>query len=147
MGEFEIGGLRVDSQMVIHPGPTVGYRITDGVSTMAYIPDHEPALSTLGHPNAPEWTSGFDLAADADLLLHDAQYTADEYEGRMGWGHSRIDDAVSLAQMAHVKKLVTFHHDPSHDDAELNAMLSVARTMAGETLDVLPGREGATFEI
>ena len=72
--------------MVIHPGPTVGYRVSDGVSTMAYMPDHEPALSTEGHPPAPDWTSGYDLAADADLLLHDAQYTADEYEGRMGWG-------------------------------------------------------------
>lgn len=148
MGDFEIGGLKVASQMVIHPGPTMGYRITDGVSTLGYMPDHEPALSTLGqqHPT-PEWTSGFDLADGVDLLLHDAQYTADEYEERIGWGHSRIGDAVELARMAKVKQLVTFHHDPDHDDAKLDAMLADARAMAGADLDVLPGREGATFRI
>lgn len=147
MGEFEIGGLHVTSQMVIHPGPTVGYRISDGHSTMAYMPDHEPALSTEGHPPAPDWTSGFDLARNADLLMHDAQYTAEEYESRMGWGHSRIEDAVGLAKMAGAKRLVTFHHDPAHDDTELDSMLAVARSMAGKDLEVLPGREGATFEI
>jgi phosphoribosyl 1,2-cyclic phosphodiesterase len=147
MGEFEIGGLKVTGQMVIHPGPTVGYRISDGVSTIAYMPDHEPALSTEGHEPTPEWTSGHDLAADADLLLHDAQYTAAEYEGRVGWGHSRIDDAVALAQMANVKRLVTFHHDPAHDDARLDAMLADARAIATGSLEVLPGREGGTFQI
>ena len=64
------------------------------------------------------------LRTDVDLLLHDAQYTADEYEDRMGWGHSRIDDAVDLAHMAQSRRLVTFHHDPAHDDTELDAMLS-----------------------
>jgi phosphoribosyl 1,2-cyclic phosphodiesterase len=147
MGEFQIGGLAVTSQMVIHPGPTVGYRISDGVSTMAYMPDHEPALSTNGHAPSPEWTSGHDLAADVDLLLHDAQYTAEEYVDRVGWGHSRIDDAVSLAKVAGAKRLVTFHHDPAHDDTELDAMLAGARVDAGRSLEVLPGREGGTFEI
>jgi phosphoribosyl 1,2-cyclic phosphodiesterase len=148
MGEFNIGGLTVATQMVIHPGPTMGYRITDGVSTLTYMPDHEPALSTTGHDHpTPAWTSGFDLANGADLLLHDAQYTAEEYEERVGWGHSRIDDAVDLAQMARVKQLVTFHHDPAHDDAKLDAMLADARVLAGPDLEVLPGREGATFRI
>jgi len=147
MGTFEIGGLTITSQMVIHPGPTVGYRVSDGVRTMAYMPDHEPALTADGHPADPEWTSGHDLAADVDLLLHDAQYTADEYESRVGWGHSRIEDAVGLATMARARRLVTFHHDPAHDDAELDAMLESARAMSGDGLEVLPGREGATFAI
>jgi phosphoribosyl 1,2-cyclic phosphodiesterase len=147
MSDFEIGGLTISSQMVIHPGPTVGYRISDGVSTMAYMPDHEPALSTVGRPPSPEWTSGFDLARDVDLLVHDAQYTAEEYESRVGWGHSRIEDAVGLATMARARRLVTFHHDPAHDDTELDAMLNVARSMATDELEVLPGREGGTFEI
>jgi phosphoribosyl 1,2-cyclic phosphodiesterase len=147
MGEFEIGGLKVKSQMIIHPGPTVGYRVTDGQSTLAYLPDHEPALSTAGHDARPDWTSGHDLAADADLLVHDAQYTAEEYEDRVGWGHSRIDDAVALATMARAKRLVTFHHDPAHDDTHLDGMLAHARTLATDGLEVLPGREGVTFEI
>jgi phosphoribosyl 1,2-cyclic phosphodiesterase len=147
MGAFEIGGLKIASQMVIHPGPTVGYRISDGASTMAYMPDHEPGLTTEGHPPEPDWTSGFDLARDVDLLLHDAQYTADEYESRVGWGHSRIDDAVGLARLAGARRLVTFHHDPDHDDAELDAMLASARAKAADQFEVLPGREGGTFEI
>jgi ribonuclease BN (tRNA processing enzyme) len=147
MGEFEIGGLTVRSQMIIHPGPTVGYRISDGESTLAYLPDHEPALSTAGHAERPDWTSGHDLAANVDLLVHDAQYTAEEYEDRVGWGHSRIDDAVALASMANAKQLVTFHHDPAHDDAHLDAMLTHARTLAPDGLEVSPGREGVTFDI
>jgi phosphoribosyl 1,2-cyclic phosphodiesterase len=153
MTDFEIGGLHITSQMVIHPGPTVGYRISDGASTMAYVPDHEPALAadtnSYGHELRPDprWTSGHDLVRGADLMVHDAQYTADEYETRVGWGHSRIEDAVGLARMAGAKRLVTFHHDPAHDDAELDAMLAVAREMAGNDVEVIPGREGGTFEL
>jgi phosphoribosyl 1,2-cyclic phosphodiesterase len=147
LGEFEIGGLRVKGQTIIHPGPTIGLRITDGESTMAYLPDHEPALSAVWQAAEPEWTSGYDLAAGADLLVHDAQYTTAEYEQRVGWGHSRIADAVALGEMAGVKQLVTYHHDPAHDDAELDAMLVDARQMAGGRVEVLPGREGSTFRI
>lgn len=147
MGEFEIGGLTIASQMVIHPGPTIGYRVSDGAATMAYMPDHEPALSTEGHAPSPDWTSGHDLAAGVDLLIHDAQYTAPEYDERVGWGHSRTTDAVALAEMAGARRLVTFHHDPAHDDAFLDAMLADARATASEGLDVVPGREGSTFQI
>jgi phosphoribosyl 1,2-cyclic phosphodiesterase len=143
---FEIGGLEVSARMVIHPGQTVGYRISDGTSTVAYIPDHEPALGRASLPAEPEWTSGHDLAADADLLIHDAQYTADEYATRVGWGHSRISDAIDLARMAGARRLVTFHHDPAHDDNELNEMLAEAQALANG-LEVIPGREGTTFRI
>jgi phosphoribosyl 1,2-cyclic phosphodiesterase len=147
MGRFEIGGLEVTAATVIHPGQTLGYRISDGESTIAYLPDHEPALGTDGIPDQADWTSGHDLAAAADLVLHDAQYTADEYEQRVGWGHSRVTDAVDLAQLAGARRLVTFHHDPAHNDATLDEMLGVAQARAGDTLKVMPGREGETFHI
>jgi phosphoribosyl 1,2-cyclic phosphodiesterase len=143
---FAIGGLEVRAQMVIHPGQTVGYRLSDGTSTIAYLPDHEPALGRAALPTDPEWTSGHDLAQGADLLIHDTQYTADEYETRVGWGHSRVSDAVALARMAGARRLVTFHHDPAHDDAILDAMLAEARSLA-DGVEVLPGREGTTFRI
>lgn len=147
MGRFEIGGLEVNAQTVIHPGQTLGYRISDGESTMAYLPDHEPALGSGGTSDRPDWTSGHDLAAGADLLLHDAQYTADEYEQRVGWGHSQVSDAVDLARMCGARRLVTFHHDPAHNDETLDDMLGVARVHAGDALEVMPGREGETFRI
>lgn len=146
-GTFEIGDLRVTADMVIHPGPTLGYRIVDGAAVVAYLPDHEPALANGRLAERPEWTSGFELVSGADLLLHDAQYTGDEYRERVGWGHSRVTDAVALAARASVARLVTFHHDPAHDDAELDEMLSDAMEAAPPSLEVLPGREGATFTL
>lgn len=147
MGSFRIGGLEVSGQMVIHPGQTVGYRVSDGSATVAFLPDHEPALGVDGLSGDPEWISGYDLAAGADLLIHDAQYTADEYEERVGWGHSRVADAVDLAVLAGIKRLVTFHHDPAHDDSELDEMIEDARAAAPPGLAVLPGREGSAFNI
>jgi phosphoribosyl 1,2-cyclic phosphodiesterase len=146
MEPFEIGGLTIDGDMVIHPGQTLGYRVSDGAKSVAYLPDHEPALTADGLPADPEWTSGHALAEGVDLLLHDAQYTAAEYATRVGWGHSRIDDAVKLATAARARTLVTFHHDPAHDDGELDAMLAEARALAaGSGVDVQPGKEGSTF--
>jgi phosphoribosyl 1,2-cyclic phosphodiesterase len=147
IGSFAIGGLEVTAQSVIHPGPTIGYRIGDGQATIAYLPDHELALGVHDGPTDARWTSGADLARDADLLIHDAQYTRDEYAARVGWGHSTVDDAVALARLAGARRLVTFHHDPSHDDAELDAMLARAQGLAGDDLEVVAGREGSTFRL
>lgn len=146
-GAFEIGGLTIMGEVVIHPGQTLGYRISDGVSTVAYLPDHEPALGASRFPAEPDWTSGHALANRADLLIHDAQYTADEYAARVGWGHSRTSDAVALAAQAGAARLMTFHHDPAHDDSELDAMLADARRDAPPGMDVLPGREGETIRL
>jgi phosphoribosyl 1,2-cyclic phosphodiesterase len=144
---FQLGALTICAQVVIHPGPTLGYRISDGRATVTYLPDHEPALGTKEFPMEPDWTSGHDLARAADLLIHDVQYTADEYTRRAGWGHSRVSDAVNLAAQARARRLVTFHHDPAHDDAALDAMLEHARELAPAELEVLPGREGDTFRV
>ncbi len=141
-----IGGMEVSAASVIHPGSTVGYRVTDGRGTLVYLPDHEPALGADSFPGPSRWTSGFDLTAGADLLLHDAQYTAAEYADRVGWGHSCIRDAVAFARMAHVGRFVTFHHDPGHDDATLDRLLAEARGLA-DGIDVEPGCEGSVFEV
>jgi phosphoribosyl 1,2-cyclic phosphodiesterase len=117
-----IGPFTIEAALVLHPGPTVGYRIGDGTRTLAYLPDHEPALGWRGPSRTGRWTSGHDLAAGADLLIHDAQYTADEYQARVGWGHSSVDHALTFAELAGVGRLVTFHHDPSHSDDALDAL-------------------------
>ncbi len=145
-GEVRIGSLTMRAEFVCHPGPTVGYRIGDGRRSIAYIPDHEPAL---GHRTAgfePRWTSGIDLAEDCDLLIHDTQFTAAEYPDHAGWGHSSIDHAVDFAEAARARRLVTFHHDPAHGDTEIDEMLKRGRARAS-TVEVLPGHEGDVFEV
>jgi phosphoribosyl 1,2-cyclic phosphodiesterase len=137
-GEVRIGSLTMRAEFVCHPGPTVGYRITDGRSTVTYLPDHEPALGHRKPGFDPRWTSGFDLARDTDLLIHDCQYAAAEYEHHLGWGHGTVEQAVDFAEATGAARLVTYHHDPAHSDTELDAMLATVRARA-RTVQVLPG--------
>lgn len=144
---FEVAGLEVEAELVCHPGSTVGYRISEGGRSVAYLPDHEPALGVRDFPGRPEWTSGFDLAAGADLLIHDAQYTAEEYRERIGWGHSAIPDALAFATLAGAGRFVPFHHDPTHDDAMLDRIDSSVRASGDLPFRLVSGTEGATFEV
>jgi phosphoribosyl 1,2-cyclic phosphodiesterase len=146
LGSWAIGRLEVTASTVIHPGPTVGYRVADSSGSVAYLPDHEPALGYRPFPGPPEWTSGFTLAEGVDLLIHDAQYTPAEYARRVGWGHSSLPDAVAFARLARVRRFVTFHHDPEHDDACLDRLVEEARHGA-DGVDLLPGREGSWFDM
>ena len=142
-----IGSLRVRSDLVCHPGPTVGYRITSPAGkVVAYLPDHEPALGVESFPTSSEWTSGFDLAHRADLLIHDAQYTDEEYDTHVGWGHSSIQHLASFAKLADVAQVAPFHHDPGHSDAEVDALASqLGGLMPG--VAVHAGAEGTVFEL
>jgi ribonuclease BN (tRNA processing enzyme) len=146
-GAFFIGGLAVTADLVCHPDPTVGYRIQDGGASMAYFPDHEPALGATGFPGRPEWIPGFDLMRGVDLLIHDTQYFPDEYAAHIGWGHSTLDQVLALAAAAGVKRLVTFHHDPAHDDDALDRQIVEARQALDVPVEIVPGKEGASFEI
>jgi len=145
---FSIGSFRVWADPVLHPGPTVGYRIEQDAAVVAYLPDHEPALG--GSDFSPRWTSGFDLSRGADLLIHDAQYSVAERAARIGWGHSSIDEAVELAAAVGARQLVLFHHDPGHDDATLERLsataISQARRLGGQ-VTVVGGREGDRYEV
>lgn len=145
-GSFEIGPFTITADLIVHPGPTLGYRIEENGSAMAYLPDHEPALGNPEFPSDPEWTSGFDLMRGVDLLIHDAQYTDEEYESRVGWGHSTLSQTVALASKAGVKTLVTFHHDPEHSDEMLDALLHEA-LKEEPPLELVPGRAGSAFEL
>ncbi len=145
-GSFTIGNVSIDTDLICHPGLTLGYRLTDGDATLAYLPDHEPALGVESFPGDPDWTSGFGLIKDASVLIHDAQYTDDEYPSRVGWGHSTFQHTVDLAAMAGVGTLVTFHHDPSHSDEMLN---EIHQQLAAQDLPfrLVPGRTGVALEV
>jgi len=147
--DIDIGEFRVCSALVCHPGPTVGYRIAapeGGVLT--YLPDHEPALAALRFPSLPrEWTSGATLAAGADLLIHDSQYSAAEYPGHCGWGHSSLGQTLDFGTLTEVKQLVPFHHDPSHSDTDLDRLIAEALEQAKPAYQVTPGIEGTVFDL
>ena len=143
---FRVGGLEILSALVCHPGPTVGFRISEGHASLAYLPDHEPALGSIDFPRAPDWMSGFELAADASLLIHDAQYGHEEYAGRIGWGHSELRDLLAFATATRARRVVPFHYDPGHTDTELDKRFDGARR-ARLPFDFVPGVEGATFEL
>jgi phosphoribosyl 1,2-cyclic phosphodiesterase len=146
-GCVEVPGFTVHTALVSHPGPTVGYRLDDGHGSLAYLPDHEPMLACSRFADSPEWCSGLPIAAHVDVLLHDAQYTDDEYKPRVGWGHSTLGHALAFARLASVKHLMPFHHDPGHDDNTLDALFSEAAGTHDENFAFTPAREGETFEV
>lgn len=145
--DFELGEFSITCALVCHPGPTVGYRLTSPGGVLTYLPDHEPALGVRGFPLRPDWTSGYDLAAGADLLIHDGQFSTEEYDERVGWGHSSLAQTFAFAALAGTKHLVLFHHDPGHSDDDLDRLIGQAVRAAKPAFLVTPGFEGATFEL
>ena len=146
--QWTIGDASITADFVLHPGPTVGFRIELGSASFAYLPDHEPALAGPLEPKPADWISGTALAEDADLVVHDAQYFADEYRQHVGWGHSSVDDAVAFAHAARAKRLLLFHHEPRHSDHALERLEDHARELA-ETNGLAPpalAREGMVVD-
>jgi phosphoribosyl 1,2-cyclic phosphodiesterase len=140
--EWEVGGARIRAATVAHRGVTMGYRITEGDTTLCYLPDHEPAFGARLADADPGWISGMGLADGATALIHDAQYTDDEYAAHVAWGHSRVSDAVTFAARADAQQLILFHHDPGHDDAQLDEIERSARRSWGDA-----GRDPTTLSV
>jgi phosphoribosyl 1,2-cyclic phosphodiesterase len=124
--EWQIGPARIRAGSVTHRGPTLGYRIEAGGNSLCYIPDHEPGLGASLAELDEEWISGFDLAREATLLIHDSQYTDDEYPQHLGWGHSPLSDALVFGHRTGVERLLLFHHDPLHSDDFLDVLAGEA---------------------
>ena len=149
--EWTLGSATIRAEAVTHRGPTLGYRITEGDTSVCYIPDHEPALGTSLADLDEEWISGFDLARDTDLLIHDCQYTDDEYPGHIGWGHSAVSDALTFARRTAARRVLLFHHDPLHADDFLDRLGARARervaAAGGAAADITLAREGGEVEV
>jgi phosphoribosyl 1,2-cyclic phosphodiesterase len=128
---WTLEGIKLEADLVLHPGPTVGFRVEVNGSTVAYLPDHEPALAGAIVETPTEWISGAAIAGGVDLLLHDAQYFEDEYAERIGWGHSSVADAVRFTHAVGARSLVLFHHEPAHADGLLESLEAQARSLAG----------------
>ena len=142
---FDIGPFKIRSSFIIHPGPTVGYRIMRDNFVFTYMPDHEPAFGQHGMAHDPKWVSGYYLAEGADLLLHDSQYTKEEYVIRRGWGHSSIFDAGLFVSITSAKHTLFAHHDPSHSDTFLEEMLASFKSSSDVSVDL--AREGFEAEL
>jgi ribonuclease BN (tRNA processing enzyme) len=145
-GEWQIGSATIRAEFVSHRGPTLGYRISEPGATFCYIPDHEPAIIGQLDELDTGWISGYALAQNADLLLHDCQYTDNEYPAHYGWGHSSVSDALAFARRTGTTRTLLSHHDPDHTDDDLDALLGVARrrwsALGGE-----PGAIGMAAEM
>lgn len=119
---WQIGGVEVAASLVAHRGPTLGYRLQADGASLCYLPDHEPGLGQDLLTSASAWISGHGLARRASLLIHDCQYTDDEYPAHRGWGHSSVSDVLGFAHRSEARRVQLFHHDPAHDDARLEAI-------------------------
>lgn len=144
---IEIGPFAIESRYIVHPGPTVGYRIRGKHSVFAYLPDHEPALGSISLKWERNWVSGIDLALNSDLLLHDAQYTAEEYKEKLGWGHSSMEDAIRFAALSGTKHLLLSHHDPYRSDEQLTKIFSDLKKRNDYSFKFEPAVEGVTFDL
>jgi phosphoribosyl 1,2-cyclic phosphodiesterase len=142
---FEVGDVRAAAALVCHPGSTVGYRLRVGDAVVAYLPDHEPAL---GSPRVDdeEWCSGHDLARDADVLVHDAQYDIADYEDRIGWGHSAWEHTLDFARAVGARRVVPFHFDPTYSDDRLDALFAAPSYGSGDP-EIIPAKEGLALPI
>jgi phosphoribosyl 1,2-cyclic phosphodiesterase len=155
--EFSFGKVQVRARFVNHPGVCAGYRLFTSAGSIAFLPDHEPYQflhSARDSDMSPEEKKKIaeeeriglvDFLQGSDILILDAQYTDAEYESHAGWGHGSVSSAVLLALDAKVRRLLLFHHDPSHDDTMLDAMVDHARRLIrerGQDLEVDGAREG-----
>jgi CheY-like chemotaxis protein len=158
-GTFDLGSVRVTTRFLNHPGLAMGYRLEAGGVSVVYATDHEPHSRHLGE--APEAKGGvppvhrederhIEFLAGADLLIHDAQYTLEEYPEKVTWGHTPAEWAVDFACAGGVRRLALFHHDPLRTDEAVDRMVEVCRrraAAAGGGLEVIAAAEGQAIEL
>ena len=158
--EFDIGKVKVAAKFVNHPGICAGYRLFTSGGSIAYIPDNEPyeplkvqiaEKDGIDEKEARnfadvERAKMVEFLRDCDVAILDTQYTDEEYKRYVGWGHSPLSGTVQLALDANVKRLLLFHHDPSHDDDMMDRIVEQARELvkkSGKTMAVEGAHEGA----
>lgn len=140
---IRIGAADIRAAALNHPQGCLGYRISVGAASVAYITDTEPLEAGVVDPTVLE------LARGATLLIHDAQYTDEEYAGRSGpcrkgWGHSTVTDACRVARAAGVRQLALFHHDPTHSDRLMDRLVAQAQLLFPNTISA---REGMVISL
>ncbi len=154
---FALGSVKVAAMFTNHPGICACFRIATSAGVVVYIPDNEllqRLRSTKAEPGEKTEAQAFARQRDqklcefirgAEIVIMDCQYDCEEYPRFVGWGHSCVDDSVSLAVEAGVQRFYLFHHDPTHNDAKITSMVDGARALArrlGGTMEIDAAREG-----
>ena len=162
--EFHIGKVKVQAKFANHPGICAGYRLFTSAGSIAYMPDnepYEPLKLQVAQKNGIDGDEARNFAGterdkmveflrDCDVAILDAQYTDEEYKQHVGWGHSPVSSVVLLALDANVKRVLLFHHDPSHDDAMIDQMVEQARYLVskrGKAMVIEGAREGVEIRL
>ncbi len=137
-----LNDFKIEWESTHHPAATLGFKVTWKGRTMGYVSDNE---FLPGFHGAPQWLDESSkifaphaklirFLRDVDLLVHEAQYTNQEYMSKVGWGHSSMSNACLLAKLTRAKRWIIPHHDPMHDDATLASKLNLTREVLS-TLD------------
>lgn len=130
--DFAHEGAKIRSRWVRHTDPTLGFRVEIEGKSVAYLSDHGPGT-------VPDDADDFvpddvlELCDGVDLLIHDAQHTADEYEMKRSWGHCTVEYAIHVGRLAGAKELALFHHCPTHGDDRMDTILRDARDLVART--------------
>jgi phosphoribosyl 1,2-cyclic phosphodiesterase/CheY-like chemotaxis protein len=151
-GTFDIEDIKITTHYLNHPALALGYRLEADGATLVYCCDHEPHSRSLadGRGNiAGQDLRHAEFINGADLLIHDAQYTAAEYPSKIGWGHSSVEYAAMLGRFAGVKKLALTHHDPLRDDAAVDRVLAAIKEAlpASSPTEIFAATEGEIVEV
>jgi len=148
-GRQEIEGFSVDAREIPHKGGrTMAYRITDGNASFAYAPDHWPLGLGPGDEGFGEYHPAIrEVAEGVDLLIHDAQYSAEELAAKADFGHSVADYAVGLAVKCQARRVLLFHHDPFHKDSDIDRIVEHCRNVANGRVVVDAAIEGDIVEV
>ncbi|HNV46322.1 MAG TPA: MBL fold metallo-hydrolase [Spirochaetota bacterium] len=142
---FAINDVKLYFTHQIHPALSLGFRIEYRGRVVVYATDSEisndPEIERINERNIGS------LIKDADILIADCQYTAEEYQAKVGWGHTSIDKAVEMSNRYGVRNLFAFHHDPLRTDEQLDIMIDNARNLVKPPLRLHCAREKTTVRV
>lgn len=145
--DFAVGSAKVRSRWLRHTDATLGFRVEVAGAVVAYLPDHGQGCSDHADDHIPDGV--LELCDGADVLIHDAQHTVEEFAPKRHWGHSTVDYALHVGREAGVREVVLFHHDPAHTDADLDRIEAVACDLGSRLglAGVTAAREGSALSL
>ncbi len=152
-GVFEIDDIKVTTHYLNHTALTLGYRLEAGGASVVYACDHEPFAKQIDGPQE-EFCQGdrrhIEFLAGADLVIHDAQFTAREYREKAGWGHSPMEYAIAVSRAAGAGRLAFTHHDPMRDDDDIDRLvqeLRLAQKDESQALEFFAAADGMIVDV